>query len=116
MQLRRLADEPLAHFHDLCHGHRQSDALSHSGGHPFVSQHARVLVIVLKLDDIKVAVSGAHEVRLRSATHAPHVLVDEYRQISARPFCYRKSGLVYQYWRLPRMERHFLFSIFEKML
>src|SRR5437763_7816339 len=83
VQLRRLADEPLADFHDLRHWYRQSDALGYARGHPLIGQHARVLRIILKLDDIKIAVSGAHEVRLRASTHAPHVLVDEDGQISA---------------------------------
>jgi len=69
-----------------------------------------VLRIILKLDDIEIAVGGAHEVRLRASTHTPHVLVDEDRQIPARPFCNRKSGSVYQYWRLPRMERELTIS------
>ena len=96
VQLRRLADEPLADFHDLRHRHRQSDALGYARGHPLVGQYTRVLRIILKLDDIKIAVGGAHEVRLRASTHAPHVLVDEDRQIPDPPLSYRKSGPVYQ--------------------
>jgi hypothetical protein len=33
-----------------------------------------VLRVVLELDDVKMPVAGAHQLSLRAAAHAPHVL------------------------------------------
>jgi len=47
--------------------------LQKNRAHQFIHQNPAVLRIVLKLDDVKAAVTGLDQVRLGAAAHSPDV-------------------------------------------
>jgi hypothetical protein len=61
-------------FHDVNDRNFEPDLLRQFGGEEIVGEHALMLRVVLELDDIKVAVVGAHQMALRSAAHTLDML------------------------------------------
>ena len=62
VQLRSVLNNPAANFDDLRDRDGKSDALGKAGSKQFIGEHPHMLRIVLKLNDVEVAVLSAHQV------------------------------------------------------
>ena len=62
------------YVHDIGGGYWQTDHLCEARAQPVVDQYSSVLRVVLKLDDVVIAVGAAHEMALRAAAHPADVL------------------------------------------
>ena len=62
------------YVYDVGNGNGQTDHLCEARAQPVVDQYSGVLRVVLKLDDIVIAVGAAHEMALRAAAHPADVL------------------------------------------
>ena len=60
--------------HYVGDGYWQADHPGEASAQPVVDQHSGVLRVVLKFDDVVIAVGAAHKMALRAAAHAADVL------------------------------------------
>src|SRR3974390_1787656 len=62
------------YVHDVGDRYWQTDHFCEARAQPVVDQYSGVLWVVLKLDDVVIAVGAAHEMALRAAAHPADVL------------------------------------------
>ena len=62
------------HVYDVGDRYGQTDHLCEARAQPVVDQYSGVLRVVLKLDDVVIAVGAAHEMALRATAHPADVL------------------------------------------